>query len=155
MDYHLAQVNIAIARYAYDDPRFAGFVDNLVRVYDLAESTPGFVWRHITVNDDLEAKEAFGEPNLIFNMSVWESKEALREFVYKSEHASILRQRADWFVPMNRPVFALWWQPVGEIPTIVESRHRLERLQQAGPTEDAFTFRNFFEVPLALEIING
>ncbi len=155
MDYHLAQVNIAIARYACDDPRFAGFVDNLDRVYDLAESTPGFVWRHHTVNEDAEAKHVFGEANLIFNMSVWETQQALREFVYKSDHASILRQRADWFVPMNRPVFALWWQPVGEIPTIVESRHRLECLQQAGPTEDAFTFRNFFEVPLAQEIANG
>ena len=155
MDYHLAQVNIAIARYAYDDPRFAGFVDNLIRVYDMAESTPGFVWRHITVNDDLEAKEAFGAPNLVFNMSVWESKEALREFVYKSEHASILRQRSDWFDPMDRSVFALWWQPAGTIPTILESRHRLECLQQAGPTENAFTFRNFFEVPLAQEIANG
>ena len=128
MDNHLAQVNIAIARYAYDDPRFAGFVDNLDRVYDLAESTPGFVWRHVTVDEDAEAKQVFAEPNLVFNMSVWETQQALREFVYKSEHASILRQRADWFVPMNRPVFALWWQPVGTIPTIVESRHRLERL---------------------------
>ena len=155
MDYHLAQVNVAIARYAYDDPRFAGFVDNLDRIYELAESTPGFVWRHLTVNDDSEAKQVFAEPNLVFNMSVWESQQALREFVYKSDHASILRQRADWFVPMNRPVFALWWQPAGNIPTIVESRHRLERLQQAGPTEDAFTFRNFIEVPLAREIANG
>ncbi len=33
MDYHLAQVNVAIARYAYDDPRFAEFVDNLDRIY--------------------------------------------------------------------------------------------------------------------------
>jgi len=155
MDYHLAQVNIAIARYAYDDPRFAGFVDNLDRVYELAEATPGFIWRHVTVNDDIEAKQAFGEPNLVFNMSVWESKEALREFVYKSEHASILRQRSDWFDAMDRPVFALWWQPAGTIPTILESRHRLECLQQTGPTEDAFTFRNFFEVPLAQEIANG
>ena len=154
MDYHLAQVNIAIAKYSYDDPRFAGFVDNLDRVYDLAESTPGFVWRHVTVNDDIEAKKAFGEPNLVFNMSVWESKEALREFVYKSDHASILRQRADWFVPMDRPVFALWWQAAGTIPTIVESRRRLDRLQQAGPTGDAFTFRNFFEAHQAEEIAN-
>lgn len=154
MDCHLAQVNIAIARYSYDDPRFAGFVDNLDRVYDLAESTPGFVWRHVSVNDDVEAKETFGEPNLIFNMSVWESKEALREFVYKSDHASILRQRADWFVPMDRPVFALWWQAAGTIPTIANSRHRLDRLQQAGPTGDAFTFRNFFEAPQAEEIAN-
>ena len=121
MDYHLAQVNVAIARFAYDDPRFAGFVDNLDRIYDLAESTPGFVWRHLTVDDDREAKQVFAEPNLVFNMSVWESRQALREFVYKSEHAAILRQRADWFVPMNRPVFALWWQSAGTIPTIVES----------------------------------
>ena len=154
MDYHLAQVNVAIARYSYDDPRFAGFVENLDRIYDLAEATPGFVWRHVTVNDDIEAKEAFGEPNLVFNMSVWESKEALREFVYMSDHASILRQRADWFVPMDRPVFVLWWQAAGTIPTIVESKHRLDRLQQAGPTADAFTFRNFFEAPIAEEIAN-
>ena len=155
MDFHLTQVNVAIARFSYDDPRFAGFVDNLDHIYEMAESTPGFVWRHVTVDEDAEAKQIFGEPNLIFNMSVWESKEALREFVYKSDHASILRQRADWFVPMTWPVFALWWQLAGTIPTIVESKHHLDRLQQAGPTEDAFTFRNFFEVPLAEEIVNG
>ena len=154
MDFHLAQVNVAIARYSYDDSRFSGFVDNLDRVYEMAESTPGFIWRHVSVNDDIEAKEAFGDPNLVFNMSVWESKEALREFVYRSDHASILRQRADWFVPMDRPVFALWWPVAGTIPTILESRHRLERLQQAGPTEDAFTFSNFFEAPQTEEIAN-
>lgn len=155
MDFHLAQVNVAIAKYACDDPRFAGFVDNLSRIYDLAESTPGFVWRHGTVNDDIEAKDIFDEPNLVFNMSVWESHEALREFVYKSDHASILRQRADWFVPMDRPVFALWWQPAGTIPTIVETKHRLDRLRQAGSTEDAFTFRNFFEAPFVKEMASG
>lgn len=149
MIFHLVQVNIAVARYTYDDPRFAGFVDNLDRIYDLAASIPGFVWRHVTVNDDIEAKEAFGEPNLIFNMSVWESIEALRDFVYKSDHAAILRQRAEWFVPMDRPVFALWWQAAGSVPTIVDSKHRLDRLQHSGPTEDAFTFRNFFEAPRA------
>ncbi|MDX1405679.1 MAG: DUF3291 domain-containing protein [Woeseiaceae bacterium] len=155
MSFHLAQVNIAIAKYPYDDPRIAGFVDNLDRIYALAESTPGFVWRHVTVNDDIEAKQIFGEPNLIFNMSVWESLDALREFVYRSDHASILRQRASWFVPMDRPVFALWWQPAGKIPTILESKHRLDCLHQAGPTEDAFTFRNSFEAPQAQELANG
>ena len=155
MNFHLAQVNIAIAKYSSDDPRFAGFVDNLSRVYDLAESTPGFVWRHVTVNDDIEAKEAFGESKLIFNMSVWESREALREFVYKSDHASILRQRADWFEDMDRPVFALWWQPAGTIPTIIESKHRLDRLHQAGPTEGAFSFGNFYEAPPLEEASGG
>ena len=155
MGFHLVQVNVAIAKYEYDDPRFAGFVDNLDRIYDLAESLPGFVWRHETVDDDAEAKQIFGEPNLIFNMSVWDSKEALQQFVYRSEHASILRQRADWFVPMDQPVFALWWLPAGTLPTIIETKHRLDRLQHSGPTEDAFTFRRFFEAPLIEEVVSG
>lgn len=155
MDYHLAQVNVAIAIYSYDDPRFAGFVSNLDRIYELAESTPGFVWRHVTVDDDAEAKKIFGDANLIFNMSLWESPDALREFVYRSDHAPILRQRASWFAPMDRPVFALWWQPAGTIPSIVESKHRLDRLHQAGPTEDAFTFRNTFPAPVTTEVASG
>jgi hypothetical protein len=154
MNFHLAQVNVAIAKYSYDDPRFAGFVGNLDRIYALAEATPGFVWRHVTVNDDAEAKAAFAEPNLIFNMSVWESKDALRDFVYLSEHVDILRQRGEWFIPQNRPIMALWWQPAGTLPTIIESRHRLDRLAQVGPGEDAFTFRQFFEAPQAGAIRN-
>ena len=151
MEYHLAQVNVAIAKYSYDDPRFAGFVDNLAQIYELAESLPGFVWRHVTVDNDLEAKQAYGEPNLIFNMSLWESQEALRQFVYASDHAPILRQRADWFVPMVGPAFALWWQAAGTLPTIIESKDRLSHLQQSGPTTFAFTFGKFFETPEAEE----
>lgn len=152
MSFHLAQVNIAIAKYAYDDVLFSGFVDNLDRIYELAETTPGFVWRHVSVNDDAEAKAAFGEDNLIFNMSVWTGKEALHNFVYKSEHIDILRQRGEWFIPQNRPIMALWWQLAGTIPTIVEAKHRLDRLAQAGPTEDAFTFRQFYEAPQAEKV---
>ena len=148
MEYHLAQVNVAIARYDYDDPRFSGFVDNLGRVYEMAESTPGFVWRHVTVDNDSEAKQIFREPNLVFNLSLWESRKALHEFAYKSDHAVILRQRGDWFVPMNTPVFALWWQPAGILQTINETKHRLDCLHISGPTKDAFTFGNFIEAPL-------
>ncbi len=147
MNFHLAQVNIAIAKYTRDDPRFAGFVDNLDRIYALAESTPGFIWRHVSVNDDAEAKATFGEPDLIFNMSLWETKEALSDFAYKSDHVDVLRKRADWFVPQNRPTLALWWQNAGTIPTILEVRHRLDLLAQSGPTQDAFTFGSFFEAP--------
>ena len=155
MNYHLAQVNIAIARYAYDDPRFAGFVDNLDRIYEMAESTPGFIWRHVSVNNDIEAKQAFDEPDLIFNLSLWESRAALHEFVYKSDHAPILQQRGDWFVPMDKPVFALWWQAAGTRPTIVETKHRLDCLQRSGPTPDAFTFGNFFDVPQTGDAVSG
>ena len=155
MSFHLAQVNIAVAKYSYDDPRFSGFVDNLDRIYALSESTPGFVWRHVTVNEDAEAKAVFGEPNLIFNMSLWESKEALSDFVYKSDHVNILRQRADWFIPQNRPILALWWQEAGTIPTILEAHNRLELLARSGPTQDAFTFGSFFEQAVSEEIAHG
>ena len=155
MSFHLAQVNVAIAKYARDDPRFAGFVDNLDRVYAQSEATPGFIWRHVTVNDDAEAKAAFGEPDLIFNMSLWESKDALSDFVYKGDHVQILRQRADWFMPQNRPTLALWWLEAGTIPTILESCHRIRLLAQLGPTQDAFTFDSFFDPPADEEIAHG
>jgi hypothetical protein len=155
VSYHLAQANIAISKYSYEDPRFAGFVDNLDRIYALAEASPGFVWRHITVDEDQEVKALFGVPDLVFNMSVWESKEALSDFVYKSDHVDILRQRADWFIPRNRPSMALWWQKAGTIPTFLEARHRLELLAQSGPTEDAFTFGSFFEPPTRDEVAHG
>lgn len=155
MSFHLAQVNIAFARYERDDPRFAGFIDNLARVYALAESTPGFIWRHVTVNDDAEAKSVYADDTLIFNMSLWESREALAAFVYEGEHLEILRQRGDWFVPQDRPTMALWWQAAGSIPTITETRHRLELLARAGPCEDAFTFRSFFAPPDQRETGNG
>ncbi len=155
MNFHLAQVNIAIARYTREDPRFAGFVDNLDRIYALSESTPGFVWRHVSVNDDAEAKATFSEPDLIFNMSLWKTKEALGNFVYQSDHVHILRKRTDWFVPQNRPILALWWQNAGTIPTILEARHRLDLLAQSGPTQDAFTFGSFFEAPAQEEAAHG
>lgn len=155
MNFHLAQANIAIAKYSYEDPRFAGFVDNLERIYELAESTPGFVWRYVSVDNDAEAKSVFAEPDLIFNMSLWESRKALANFVYRSDHADILRQRAKWFVPQDRPILALWWQQAGTIPTVLEARHRLDLLAEIGPSEDAFTFGSFFEAPGEARLANA
>ncbi|TDJ13084.1 MAG: DUF3291 domain-containing protein, partial [Gammaproteobacteria bacterium] len=40
MNFHLVQVNIAIARYTCEDPRFAGFVDNLDRINALNTRSP-------------------------------------------------------------------------------------------------------------------
>lgn len=145
MNFHLVQVNIAIAKYSSDDPEFSGFVDNLDRIYALAESTTGFVWRHVSVNEDAEAKAIYADDSMIFNMSVWESYEAMHNFIYRTDHVDILRQRAKWFVPQDKPTMALWWQEAGSIPSILESKHRLDLLTQNGPTQDAFTFRKFFE----------
>ena len=121
----------------------------------LADQSPGFVWRY-TQEDECEAgRDVFGDESLLFNMSMWESKEALMDYVYKSDHVQILRKRAEWFESQDRPILALWWQLAGTIPTVVEAKHRLERLAQAGPTEDAFTFRHFFEAPQIEDYASG
>lgn len=145
--FHLVHVNIAIAKYDYDDSRFAGFVDNLDRINAAADRSPGFVWRYVTDDDDAQAKRLFANDALLFNMSVWESVESLRQFSYESAHLGILRQRGDWFIPQDYPIVALWWQPAGQIPSIVESKRRLDCLAKLGPTADAFTFRSAFDAP--------
>ena len=155
MKFHLAQVNIAFAKYDYEDPAFAGFVDNLDRIYALAEATPGFVWRHVSVDGDPEAKKIYASDDIIFNMSVWESYQAMHDFVFKTDHVDILRQRAKWFIPQRGPIMALWWHEAGTIPSIVESKHRLDLLAQRGPTQDAFNFRQFFEAPDEKEAANA
>ena len=42
---HIAQLNIGRFRFPTDDPRMAGFMENLDRVNALAERSEGFVWR--------------------------------------------------------------------------------------------------------------
>ncbi len=42
---HLAQFNIGKIKHPLDDPRMAGFVDNLDRINALADISPRFVWR--------------------------------------------------------------------------------------------------------------
>ena len=147
MNWHLAQTNIGIAKFDYENPLFAEFVDNLDRINALADDAPGFIWRFVQEDENEAGRDVFGDENVLFNMSVWESKEALMDYVYKSGHVDILRKRAEWFIAQDRPILALWWQPAGTKPTVTEAKHRLERLAQVGPTEDAFTFRRFFEAP--------
>ena len=52
----------------------------------------------------------------IVNLSVWESIEALRAFVYTDpEHLAVLRRRREWFGSMEA-YLALWWIPAGNDP---------------------------------------
>lgn len=147
MKWHLAQTNIGIGRYHYDDPRMAEFVDNLAHINELADNSPGFIWRYEQEDDYEAGREVFGDDTMLFNMSMWESKDVLMDYAYRSEHVRFLRRRAEWFVPCDKPTLALWWQPAGTKPTVVEARHRLELLMQSGPTIDSFTFRHFFDPP--------
>ena len=145
--YHLAQVNIAKARDHLDSPRMAGFVSQLDHINALAEKSPGFVWRLQTDEGDATSIRMFSDVRIIVNMSVWESIEALKNYVYSGDHLTVLKQRKDWFVNLSRPALALWWIPAGTIPTIDMARNALDHLRDNGPSPSAFTFAKIFPTP--------
>ena len=142
--HHLAQVNIALPREPLDSALLADFVAALDPVNALADAADGFVWRLQTEDGDATAIRAFGDDRLIVNMSVWESLEALRGFVYSGPHLEIMRRRREWFERIGTPILALWWVPAGALPTVADAEARVDRLATDGPTPHAFDFQRPF-----------
>jgi Domain of unknown function (DUF3291) len=141
--YHIAQVNIGRIRAELDDPIMAGFVSRLDEINALADRSPGFVWRLQTAEGNATYFRPFADERMLLNMSVWESVESLKQYVYRTTHAELLRQRHEWFEKLSAYA-ALWWVPAGHIPGIDEAKKRLAHLEANGPTEFAFTFKSVF-----------
>ena len=150
--YHLAQVNIARARAPLEDPVMAGFVNQLPVINALADSSPGFIWRLQSETGDNTYLRPYDDSLIIFNLSVWESVNALKQFVYRSEHAAAVRDRKLWFEKMDVAHFALWWIPAGHNPPVEEAKERLLYRQQHGESTMAFSFAHPYEMPLEPEI---
>ncbi len=145
MNYHLAQANIAKMRGHLADPIMRGFVEQLRPINAVADASPGFVWRlKTTASGDATDLRLFENGMIIFNMSVWESMETLRDYVYRSAHAGPFRNRSEWFEPMPGPSLVMWWIPAGHIPTVEEAKERFAKLAEKGPTQEAFTFKQAF-----------
>ncbi|MFC8718214.1 DUF3291 domain-containing protein [Kitasatospora sp. NPDC057198] len=141
---HLAQVNVGRIVAPLDSPELAGFVSQLAEINALAERSPGFVWRMV---DEAGADATGLRPDqdddlLQVNCSVWESAEALRAYVYRSDHLRVLARRREWFRPPTEAHQAMWWVPAGHRPTLAEAMARLTTLRTHGPGPDAFTFRD-------------
>lgn len=152
MNYHLAQLNIARFMKPAEHPDNADFVNNLDRVNAIAESQPGFVWRLTGDGNDALDIQAFDDPNIAVNMSVWTSMELLADFVYRNdEHLAIMRRRREWF-EKTKFHLVLWWVEAGHIPTLVEAKERLNSLITNGPCERAFTFRRPYPPPSGREV---
>lgn len=121
----------------------AGFMAELEPVNALADAAPGFIWRLQTEEGDATSLRPFPDDQMIVNMSVWESIEALWEFVYGSGHLEVMRRRREWFGRMENHQ-TLWWIPAGHEPTVEEAKQKLELLAARGPTAGAFTFKRRF-----------
>lgn len=138
-------MNIGRIRAELTDPIMAGFVNRLDEINALADVSPGFVWRLTTEGNNATYLRPFEDERTLLNMSVWESIETLRHFVYKSMHTELLRQRQAWFEKFAGAYSALWWVPVEHIPGIDEAKQRIAHLDRHGPSQFAFTFSNIVQ----------
>ena len=147
MKYQLAQVNIAKFMLPQENPANAEFVNNLDAVNAMAESQPGFVWRLIGADNSAMDVQAYDDPNIIVNLSVWTDVHALVNFVYRNDvHKNIMRRRKEWFEKIDFHM-VLWWIESDRKPTVAEAKIRLELLRQNGPSYSAFTFKKPFAAP--------
>ena len=140
----LAQLNIALAKYPLDAREIKEFVDNLELVNGIAESSEGFVWRLKDESGDATNIQAFDDPNMIVNMSVWDSVDSLKNFMFRTHHRDFMRRKGDWFHRLPEDTYVLWWIEADHIPTLEEAIERLEHLRETGDTPYAFTFKTNF-----------
>src|SRR5262245_44695082 len=141
---HIAQVNIGRMKGALEDPVMAGFVARLDEINALADRSPGFIWRLQTSGGNATYLRPYDDDRILFNMSVWESIEHLKRYVYTSAHLEAPQPREAWFAKFSGVYTALWWVPKGHTPSIDEAKQRLAHLEANGPTAFAFTFKNPF-----------
>jgi hypothetical protein len=145
--YHLAQINVAKAVADLDSPLMAGFMSRLDEINALAETAKGFVWRLQSDAGDATSIRVFDDPRTLINMSVWETPEDLKNFVYRSAHVELIRDREAWFSRLSQQHQAAWWVPAGYRPSAEEGRDRLLKLREQGPSATAFTLTRLFPPP--------
>lgn len=147
-EYHLAQLNIAYAKAPIDSDIMIDFVTQLDAVNEAAESAPGFVWR---LKDDESNNatgfNAFDDENMLINISVWTTVEALKKYLYEGLHLQVFKDKHRWFEKMDSHNLVLWWIKADSLPTIDAALERLSYLNTNGPSEHAFTLGRSFPAP--------
>ncbi len=138
-DHHIAQINIGVMIAPTDDPSVAGFMENLDHINAQADAAEGFVWRLQSEQGNATDIQIFPNPLELVNMSVWESVDTLKSYVYRTEHVEFFRRRAAWFEADGKRV-ALWSVRPGRIPTLADAVRRVEFMEHHGPTPYAFGF---------------
>jgi Domain of unknown function (DUF3291) len=146
----LAQVNIARMKGPLESEVMAGFVARLDEINALADASPGFVWRLQTSEGNATYLRPYDDDRILFNLSVWQTIDDLKAYVYQSAHAEVLRRRQEWFSKFAGVFVALWWVPAGHRPSVDEAKKRLAYLDEHGPTPFAFTFKVTFPPDEAL-----
>jgi hypothetical protein len=139
-NFHIAQINIGKMLAPLDDPIMAEFATALDRVNAIADGSPGFIWRLKTDSGNATDIRAYENPKMLVNVSVWQTVEELKDYVYRSLHGEFFSRRRHWFEKYDGKHFAMWWIRVGHLPTVAEGKAKLEYLTLHGESQEAFTF---------------
>ncbi|MFZ1789441.1 MAG: DUF3291 domain-containing protein [Saprospiraceae bacterium] len=147
--YQLAEINIARMKgININDPIMKEFVDNLDLINELAEKSPGFVWRLKDESNNQTNLNPYNDEQVIINMSVWESIETLEFYMYKTFHSDFLRRCKEWFHKFGKVSTAMWWIPAGAFPSLQDAVDKLAYLQENGPSEKVFDFKSKVDRPI-------
>lgn len=140
--HHLAEFNMGILRYDWEDPRVQGFVDGLDLVNGIAQRSEGFVW--MLGDDEMGVEQADpmgalgGNPRTASTLSVWEDAASLEQFVWNTIHKKFYDRRAEWYDAVDSVRLVMWWIPVGHRPSVAEAMQRLRLLEDKGDGPEAF-----------------
>ena len=137
----LAEINIGLLKAPIDHPSTSEFADNLDRINRIAESSPGFIWRLKDESNNATSFNPYNNELIIINISVWQSAEHLKDFVFRSDHTNFLKRKKEWFEKLDPPYMAMWWIENDHMPDALEGKKRLDHLAAHGPSEYAFDFR--------------
>lgn len=143
-NFHLAQINIAHAIAPMESDVMEGFVSRIDEINALADKADGFVWRLQEEAGNATGIQAYDDPNVVVNISVWQSLDYLKNFVYQTAHRELIKDRGLWFKQNMLSHLALWWIPEGCLPSLEEAKSKLILLDTMGPSADAFTFAKPF-----------
>lgn len=141
-DHHLAEFNLGVLKYDWDDPRVADFQNGLDLVNGVAMRSAGFVW--MLDGDGMEAAQLDpngalgGNPRTASTLSVWEDAASLEHFVWNTVHKRFYDRKAEWYDHTDAVRLVMWWVPAGHRPTVDEAMERIRHLEQHGPSEFAF-----------------
>jgi hypothetical protein len=140
-DYYLIHANIAVAREPLDHPIMNDFVQMADEIDEIAHNSPGF----ISQPTPSESGSIFTGKHLL-NLSIWDSVEHLKDFIFSNQHKLALARRGEWFIQVERYNYVLYWVKRGHLPTKNEVMERLNHLRQKGPSSFAFTFEEMFTI---------
>ena len=85
--YHLAQINIGRLIAPVGASQVAEFVNQLEPINAIADRAAGFIWRLQSSSGNATDIVYNDDPSMLVNMSVWESLEALRDYVASGKQA--------------------------------------------------------------------